>query len=149
MTKSLPPKSLILYADDDPDDIELVSEIFQDHSEHIALLTFPDGIKLLDYIQSLAPLEPKPCLIIIDINMPRLNGKDVLIAIRQTEEFEEVPAVLFTTSTLPSEAAFAQNLNAGFITKPLNRNQMHEIFDNLVEHCSEDIKKRINRNRER
>src|SRR5690348_147504 len=103
MTQSLPPKTLVLYADDDPDDIELVSEAFSLYSRNVELLTFRDGVELLSYIQSIDAFQAVPCLFIIDINMPRLNGKETLKRLRRIQEFADVPAVLFTTSTLPSD----------------------------------------------
>ena len=145
MTQSLPPKSLVLYADDDPDDIELVSEAFSLYSRNVELLTFRDGIEMLNYIESIDPLQPIPCLFLIDINMPRLNGKDTLRRLRTIVEFSEVPAVLFTTSTLPSDEVFARNFNAGFVTKPLHTNQVHHIIDQIIDHCSDEVKKMIRR----
>jgi CheY-like chemotaxis protein len=145
MTKSLPPKNFILYADDDPDDRSLMEELFEEHAEIIELLTFPDGAELLQYLQHSDDRGPKPCLIILDINMPGLNGKRVLKDIREMQGYEEVPVVFFTTSTLPSEAAFARSFNAGFITKPLSKKQLHHIFDHLLDHCTEEVKRRINK----
>ena len=49
MTQSLPPKGLVLYADDDPDDIDLVSEAFSEYAQNVELVTFSDGIELLRY----------------------------------------------------------------------------------------------------
>jgi CheY-like chemotaxis protein len=144
MTKALPPKNFVLYADDDPDDRELVREIFAQESSDIELLTFSSGRELLRYLDSQAPFSPKPCLVILDVNMPLLNGKEALKALRQKEGYADIPVVLFTTSTLPSEAAFAKSFDAGFITKPLHREQIHHIFDKFIEHCSDDTKKRIN-----
>lgn len=143
MTKSLPPKSLVLYADDDPEDVELVSEAFQNYSPNVELMTFPDGIELLNFIETIDRFNASPCLFILDINMPRLNGKETLKRLRRIESFSEIPAVLFSTSSLPSDAVFAKNLNAGFVTKPLRTNQIYMIIDEIIEHCSDEVKKNI------
>lgn len=143
MTQSLPPKSLVLYADDDPEDIELVSEAFQSYAQNVELMTFADGIELLNFIEAVDPLHVAPCLFIIDINMPRLNGKETLRRLRRIETFAEVPAVLFSTSSLPADAVFAKNFNAGFVTKPLHTSQVHLIIDEIIEHCSDEVKKMI------
>jgi CheY-like chemotaxis protein len=143
MTQSLPPKSLVLYADDDPEDIELVSEAFQSYAQNVELMTFADGIELLNFIEAVDPLHVAPCLFIIDINMPRLNGKETLRRLRRIETFAEVPVVLFSTSSLPADAVFAKNFNAGFVTKPLHTSQVHLIIDEIIEHCSDEVKKMI------
>jgi CheY-like chemotaxis protein len=143
MTQSLPPKSLVLYADDDPDDIELVSEAFQAYSSDLELMTFSDGIELLKFIESIDPFHASPCLFILDINMPRLNGKETLRRLRRLDSFADVPAVLFSTSSLPADADFAKNFNAGFVTKPLHTNQVHHIIDEIIQHCSDNVKKNI------
>jgi CheY-like chemotaxis protein len=147
MTKSLPPKSLVLYADDDSDDLELIREAFDEFSAIIELLTFKDGIELLGYLKSLKPLQPKPCLIILDINMPVLDGKQTLIRLRAMTDFEEVPVMLFSTSTLPSETVFARSHNAGFVTKPLHTKQIHLLVDRLMEQCTDEIKEKIRKER--
>lgn len=143
MTQSLPPKSLVLYADDDADDIELVSDAFREYSQNIDLLTFEDGVALIDYVSSLDGLLPDPCLFILDINMPRLNGKETLKQLKTMDRFSQTPVVLFSTSTLPSDAQFASQYNAGFVTKPLDGRQIYHIVDQIVEHCNDDVKKFI------
>lgn len=147
MTKSLPPKSLVLYADDDADDRELIREAFDEFSSVVELVTFEEGGALLQYLQSLAPLQPKPCLVILDINMHGLDGKQTLRRLRSLEEYNEVPVVLFTTSTLPSEAAFAKAHDAGFVTKPLHGAQIQAIVNELINHCGADLKEKIKRHR--
>ena len=142
MTKPLPPKSLVLYADDDPDDRDLLAEAFNEYSSDVELITFENGIDLLSFI-SHDPQELPPCLIILDINMPGINGKQVLKSIRGNSNFVDIPVVLFSTSTLPSEAAFAQSYNAAFITKPLHVTQIHQIVDKMIEYCTGDLKERL------
>ncbi|MFL5741603.1 MAG: response regulator [Flavisolibacter sp.] len=148
MTQSVPsPRNLVLYADDDVEDRQLIRDAFDEFSNSIDLLDFEDGAGLLRYVEQLEALQPKPCLIIIDINMPRLDGKETLRRLRKLDGFEDVPAVLFSTSTLPSEAAFARCFNAGFVTKPLHTTQIQQIVDVLMEHCNDEIKKRLHRNK--
>ena len=137
----------MLYADDDPDDIELIREAFHEFSNVIELVTFESGRELLGYVEELTPLQPIPCLLVIDINMPGLNGKETLSLLRKMEGFGQIPAVLFSTSTLPSDAAFARNFNAGFVTKPLLTNQINQVVDQLIGHCTDEVKQKINRQR--
>ena len=148
MTKSLPPKSLVLYADDDADDRELIKDAFEEYASIIELKMFERGADLLHFLHQIMPLQPAPCLIILDINMPGLDGKQTLRRIRSLDNFEDVPVVLFTTSTLPAEAAFAQSHNAGFVTKPLHGNQIQFILHQLIDHCTDEIKEKFRRHRE-
>lgn len=141
MTKSTPPKGLVLYADDDHDDLQLIKDAFSKYSETVRLLTFENGAALLNYIKKLSSFEPLPCLIILDINMPEMNGKETLQKIRQIKEYEEVPVVLFSTSTLPSEADFALSYSAGYVTKPLYARQIDQLVEYIIQNCSDDTKK--------
>ena len=145
MTQTTPPTHLVLYADDDVDDIRFVEESFSETTQNIELITTYNGIDLLKYLQSLKPLDPNPCLIILDVNMPRLNGKETLLKIREMDRFRSVPVVLFTTSSTELDKNFARNYNAGFVTKPLDNAQMKNITDRFIEHCSDEVKKLIRR----
>lgn len=145
MTKSITPKNIVLYADDDIDDLELVQEAFSIYARDVEVVTARDGKEALGFLQKLSPLDPKPCLIILDINMPILDGKEALITIREMEELEDVPVVLFTTSSMPVDKNFAKQYKAGFITKPLDIKQMEIITEQFIDHCTDEIKKKIRR----
>ena len=147
MTKSLPQKALVLYADDDADDRTFIKESFDEFSPLIELVTFEEGGELLSYIKTLSSFQPQPCLIILDVNMPGLDGKQTLSRLRELDDYKTVPAVLFTTSTLPSEIAFAKAYDAGFITKPLHARQIHLIIDQFIEHCSDEMKEKMKKHR--
>ena len=137
-------KQLILYADDDTDDLELVSDAFKNYSDDIELLTFRDGGQILNFLESNSDTA-KPCLIILDINMPVVDGKKVLVRLRGIEELSNVPVVLFTTSTMPMDETFAEKYNAAFITKPLSAEQMGKIGDRFLEYCSDDVRAKVRR----
>ena len=143
MTNSVDNKHIVLYADDDADDLLLVQEAFSQHSDNVEVVTVSDGIEALNYLESLTPLDPSPCLVILDVNMPRLNGKETLKEIRKSEKFSNVPVVIFTTSSLPLDKDFAQKYNAGFLTKPLDIRQMDIIASQFIDHCHDEIKKNL------
>src|SRR5215207_2083878 len=119
MPRSSSPKNVVLYADDDPDDLELVKEAFSRYSKNVEVITVMDGSQVLSYLHRLKEEDPSPCLVILDINMPMLNGKETLKKIREFPGLEKLPVVLFTTSSLPQDQVFARHYDAGFVTKPL------------------------------
>ncbi|HZH36333.1 MAG TPA: response regulator [Flavisolibacter sp.] len=145
MTKYTAPKNTVVYADDDQDDIELVEEAFRQFSNNVEVITFQNGSQALSYLNNLTEEDPLPCLIILDINMPVLNGKEVLVRVRQLDKFEMIPVVLFTTSSMPVDKSFAEHYNAGFVTKPLGFEQMEIITRQFIDHCTEDVQKKIRR----
>jgi CheY-like chemotaxis protein len=143
MTKSLSPKNVVLYADDDIDDLQLVQEAFTNFTNNVEVVTVTDGTKALNYLDSLDHFDATPCLIILDINMPGINGKEVLLELRSKDKFKDIPVVLFTTSSLPQDKEFARKWQAGFITKPIDVRQMEIIASEFIEHCSDEVKKQI------
>ena len=145
MTKSIT-KNIILYADDDKDDQQLVEEVFERYSSHVEVILADNGIDALEYLNKILPFEPSPCLIILDINMPRLSGKDVLVQLRNKERFVDTPVILFTTSSQLQDQIFAAKYKAGFITKPIDVDQMRLIADIFLDHCNEEVQKAIRPN---
>lgn len=145
MTLTPLPKHLVLYADDDPDDIEFVESAFSATTQNVELVTAYNGFDALEYLKGLKSFDPDPCLIILDVNMPGMSGKETLVHIRQMDRFIKVPIVLFTTSSLEQDIRFAQKHNAGFVTKPLDSIQMERITDTFIEHCADEVKRNIRR----
>ena len=143
MTNSTTERNIVFYADDDLDDLELVKDAFAQYSTNVEVLTATDGSKALSYLNNLKNCDVLPCLIILDVNMPVINGKETLLRLREIEHFQNVPVVLFTTSSQPIDKNFAQKYNAGFITKPIDVKQMEIIADQFIEHCSEEIRSKI------
>ena len=143
MIQSNKPKSIVLYADDDTDDIELVKDAFAQHTTDVELVTFSNGIEALAFLNKLNAIDLTPCLIILDINMPLLDGKEALARLKEMKHFEQVPAILFSTSSQEKDKEFADRYGAGFITKPLNAHQMEDIIEEFIEHCAEDVRNRI------
>lgn len=145
MTKSISPKNIVVYADDDTDDLELVRESFTQFANNVEVVTFPDGLQALSYLANLSEMDGTPCLIILDVNMPRMGGKEALKEIRNIDKLDKVPVVLFTTSSLHMDKSFAERYQAGFLTKPIDVRQMEVITDQFINHCADEIKQKIRR----
>lgn len=138
-------KYLVLYADDDLDDIDFVKESFGKYAKNVELISFNNGLDLLTYLNNLQEAT-YPCLVMLDINMPQMDGKETLAEIRRVSSFDDIPVILFSTSSQPVDRTYAAKKNAGFITKPLNFVQMDLIVDQLIQHCTDDVRKKIIRN---
>ncbi len=143
MTNGKQNKSVVLYADDDLDDIQLVRDAFMNYTQQVELVSVQDGLEAMSYLKALPLSEEPPCLIILDINMPRMDGKEALIKLRQMKRYQNVPAVLFTTSSQPRDKKFAEAYNAGFFTKPIDFKQMDIVTGKFIEHCHENIQRSI------
>lgn len=145
MTQMFTPRYVVLYADDDQDDLDLVLDAFAKFTDNVDVVTAQDGYEAIAYLKNLPQLEPSPCLIILDMNMPRLDGKETLKKVRQLDRFQDTPVVIFTTSSLPDDKDFARKYNAGFITKPLDLKQFSVIAEQFISHCADEIKRNIQR----
>jgi CheY-like chemotaxis protein len=145
MLKTTTPENIVFYADDDTDDLALVQDAFDRYTNNVKVITAKDGLNAISYLQSLQEHKTSPCLIILDINMPLLNGRDILKKIKEMPHLASVPVVLFSTSSSILDKEFAKKYNAGFVTKPLDVSQMEIITELFVDHCNDEIKRKIRR----
>jgi len=100
------PIQTILLADDNTDDCELVKEAWAEFPIGERLRLVNDGIELLDYLyrrgEFMTPeSSPRPSVILLDLNMPRMTGLEVLAEIKQDSAFAGIPIVVLTTSKAP------------------------------------------------
>jgi CheY-like chemotaxis protein len=133
-------KHTIVYAEDDLDDLFIVKQAFEKH-DHISVVHAPDGKKALLTLEEMLQDNCLPCLVILDINMPVMNGKETLQAIRQHPHLNRLAVVLFTTSNSPADIAFAQSMDAAFVTKPIEYSDLEMIARKFVDQCNFEINK--------
>jgi len=113
-----PPTHSVFIADDDEDDRLLLQFAFAQHSPECHLFFADDGLALLD---ALAHVNSEPCLIILDLNMPRLNGFEALQVLRNSALYAHIPIVILTTSGDATDRQHAYELGANeFLIKPLS-----------------------------
>ena len=107
----------IFLADDDADDCMLFEDALREVSESIALTTANDGAELIHLMKTTVP--PPPDVIFLDLNMPKKNGFECLEYIRQTEQWKDIPIVVFSTTGQEEmvKKVYEQGANY-FIRKP-------------------------------
>lgn len=128
-------KSLVLYADDDPDDRKLIHSGFEPYSDLIDVKTFMNGADLLYYINTLPVDDLLPGLIILDMNMPLLNGLETLKRIRHQLRFGAVPIVLFTTAVSETDRRVIKEYKSRVVLKPLDYVGFNKIMQEFISQC--------------
>jgi CheY-like chemotaxis protein len=124
----------IIFADDDADDLELITGFFKQYNRNINVLEFKDGKEVLKFLDDFA-LNTTPLLIVLDINMPRLNGKETLVAIRQHPRYQYIPVVIYTTSNNNRDEDFCRNLGASWVSKSSTVEGVKQVAKVLAEFC--------------
>jgi two-component system, response regulator len=125
----------ILVADDDPDDRLMVEEVLADHS--LRQVEFvEDGVELMEYLSHCGePDVPTPGLLLLDLNMPRKDGREALAEIKSDPGLSSLPVVVFTTSTAELDIDTCYSLGANsVITKPVTFERLSEVIGTLVEY---------------
>ena len=135
----------ILMADDDPDDRQLTKEAFEE--SHLAndLRFVEDGEELLDYLHRrgkyAAPgAAPRPGLILLDLNMPRKDGREALQELKADPRFRGIRVVIMTTSKAEEDVVRSYDLSAAsYITKPVTFERLVEVVKTLGKYWLEIV----------
>ncbi len=123
--KTDPKPIIILMADDDPDDRLLAREAFEESRLRNDLYFVEDGVELMDYLCrrgkfSEASKSPKPGLILLDLNMPRKDGREALQEIKSDNTLRRIPIVVLTTSDAEEDIISSYELGvSAYIRKPV------------------------------
>ena len=144
MTEQTGRPIVILMADDDPDDVLLTREALEESDICYQFHTVADGAELLAYLRhedaysALAP--PRPDLILLDLNMPRVGGIAALSAIKRDPALRSLPVVVLTTSVADEDIARTYDLGAAsYIAKPASLSGMMEMMKSLGKYWFEIV----------
>lgn len=130
------PEKTILYVDDDEDDRELFSEAIKNAYPGINLVFAENGLKAINYLDAVnQPEENLPGLIVLDLNMPYLDGRGTFEKIKTKPGLENIPVVIFTSSQNPNDKNFFQEAGVELISKPYDFSFMHGIAERMLEYC--------------
>ena len=143
----IPPEELvqILMADDDPDDRQLTREAFEEARLANDLRFVEDGVELLDYLHRRGKFadpatSPRPGLILLDLNMPRKDGREALQELKADPRFRGIRVVIMTTSKAEEDVVRSYDLSAAsYITKPVTFERLVEVVKTLGKYWLEIV----------
>nr|NQU92347.1 response regulator [Bacteroidota bacterium] len=118
----------ILLIEDNPVDLDLTLRAFKSSKLTNPIQVARDGEEAINYIQKWEQGEPEPVVILLDLNLPKVNGLEVLQAIKTHPEFKKIPVVILTTSAESSDVDSAYRLGANsYIVKPVDFEKFLEV----------------------
>jgi CheY-like chemotaxis protein len=126
----------VLLVDDDPGDVLLVREAFEDHKVGNLLSVVSDGVEAMEYVRGQGSYSQavRPDLILLDLNLPRKSGIEVLEEIKTDASLSTIPVVVLTTSEAEEDIVRAYKLHANaYITKPVDFEQFSRIVHQIDE----------------
>lgn len=124
----------ILLVEDNPGDVRLTTEALKDSKMHNNLSVVEDGVEALAFLRREGKYAdaPRPDIILLDLNLPRKSGREVLEEIKQDDELKRIPVVVLTTSQDEHDILATYNLHANcYITKPVDLSRFITIVKNI------------------
>lgn len=137
---------VILLAEDDPDDSYLIGEALDESNLKHKLYIVENGEELLDYLYNRGKYTdreewPRPGLILLDLNMPRKDGREALGEIKSDPDLRRIPIVALTTSQAEEDIVSTYNWGiSGYITKPMDFTALLEVMRSLGRYWLEVVK---------
>jgi CheY-like chemotaxis protein len=134
---------VILLVEDSPQQQALTRRAVEDSSLNAELRVVGDGETALQYLRKEGEYTdaPRPDIILLDLNMPRMDGNAVLSELRSDERLQNIPVTVLTTSSSDADitASYARGANA-FVTKPSQYDQFVNLFSALGQFCAHFVK---------
>ncbi|EAZ82639.1 response regulator [Algoriphagus machipongonensis] len=136
----------ILVAEDDDDDKLLIIKAFQKTLPKENVICVEDGEALLHYLNRVAPYDaidqfPIPDIILLDLNMPKKDGRAALAEIKSHDDFKKIPVIIFTTSNLKDDIEVTYKMGSNsFITKPGSFEGLVKVAKEIENYWSNTVK---------
>ncbi|MCU0524415.1 MAG: response regulator [Elainella sp. Prado103] len=133
----------LLIAEDSDEDFVTLQRLMQRMQVSNPIYRCPDGDSVLDFLHRVGDYQdpgiaPRPSVILLDLNLPGTDGRDVLEQLKQDQCFKEIPIVVFTTSSNPKDIEFCYRKGAnGYLVKPVSSQDLQKTVQAFVEYWLE------------
>ncbi len=123
----------ILLVEDNPGDVRLTVEALKEGKILNQMAVVADGIEAMDFLRN-SDNQTRPDLIMLDLNLPRMSGREVLAAIKADEALRRIPVVVLTTSDSEQDILDSYNMHANcYVTKPVDLEQFIKVVRSIEE----------------
>lgn len=122
----------ILLVEDNPADARLIEEVFKDTNVNNRIHVAKDGVEAMDFLNKENEYSdaPKPDIILLDLNLPRKDGREVLREVKSDEDLKSIPIVILTTSSAKEDVIKTYRNHANcYITKPVDFDQFLKVIN--------------------
>jgi CheY-like chemotaxis protein len=128
----------ILLADDDPEDREMIKDALDNIEAGDVIRFAENGEQALDILSKESDLQSHACLIVLDLNMPRMNGTETLRKLKTDDRFKSIPVIIFSTSINELEKQKCMRLGAhSYITKPVSYRECLATAEKFMKFCGQ------------
>ena len=124
----------ILLVEDNPGDVDLAREALENNKMRVTLHVVGDGVRAMAFLRRTGEYAkaPRPDLVLLDLNLPKKDGREDLAEIKSDEDLKRIPVVILTTSKDEEDVLKTYNLHANcYITKPIDLNQFIKVVKSI------------------
>lgn len=129
--------STILCVDDDEDDLFFIREVIGSQAYSFTIAEAHNGWEAMNFLDEAVKTGRLPCLVIMDMNMPRMDGRQAIARIREIDALTKVPLVVFTTSSSAADRHYFESQGIHFFTKPFDYKVFTRQIVELLAYCAE------------
>lgn len=129
--------STILCVDDDEDDLFFIRDIIHSQGHSFDIAEAKNGWEAMNFLQTALEKDQLPCLVIMDMNMPRMDGKQTIKKIKENPQLSTIPLAVFTTSSSLAEREFFEGQGIHFITKPFDYKVFTRQVVDILAYCAD------------
>jgi two-component system, response regulator len=145
MNTSTPDQLCVLIADDDVDDQYMLKQAFASHKFEHEVRIVNDGVELIEFLNKKGKYKdldlPSPKVILLDLNMPKKDGRECLKEIKSSPKLNKIPIVIYSTSNNPDDISTAYELGANsYITKPYSYKELVDIIEVFMKYWFGTVK---------
>lgn len=132
------PNRPLLVVEDSNEDFRMLKRLMQRMDVKNPVYRCVDGDEALNFLYENPQADPRPCAILLDLNLPGLDGRDILERLKQDTSFKEIPIVVFTTSSNPSDIELCYQKGAnGYLIKPMDAGELKKTIQAFVDYWLE------------
>jgi CheY-like chemotaxis protein len=133
----------VLLVEDNPGDVRLTQETFRDANQSIRLHVATDGAEAMAFLRREGSHvdAPRPDVILLDLNLPKMDGREVLVQIKKDEELKAIPIVILTTSDAEADIVASYRLHANcYLTKPVQLKAFEDLVKSINDFWMTNVK---------
>ena len=133
----------VLLVEDSPGDVRLTQEAFRDANRSVRLHVASDGVEAMAFLRHEGAYvnAPRPDLILLDLNLPKMDGREVLAQIKKDESLRGIPVVILTTSDAEGDITISYQLHANcYLNKPVQLDAFEALVKSINEFWLKDVK---------